>query len=349
VNAANPRQQRPARGASRRPRARFALAALLALALAGAVAACGASTSANGGKIALVAYSTPEKAYDALIPAFQKTPEGKGASFTTSFGASGDQSRAVEAGQPADVVEFSLEPDMQRLVDAGIVPADWNQNRYHGFVTDSVVTFIVRKGNPKGIHTWDDLVKPGVEVIVPNPFQSGGARWDIMAAYGAQLNEGKSPAQAQAYLKELFQHVPVQPASANDALSAFTNGKGDVLLDYENDALEAQAAGASVDYVIPDDTIKIENPIATTKDAPQQAKDFVKFLYTPEAQQIFADQGYRPVVPSVFQRNADRFPTPPGLFTIDDLGGWDKVSTEFFDPENGIVAGIERDLGVATQ
>src|SRR5581483_6887398 len=132
--------------------------------------------------------------------------EGKGASFTTSFGASGDQSRAVEAGQPADVVEFSLEPDMQRLVDAGIVPADWNQNRYHGFVTDSVVTFIVRKGNPKGIHTWDDLVKPGVEVIVPNPFQSGGARWDIMAAYGAQLNEGKSPAQAQAYLKELFQH-----------------------------------------------------------------------------------------------------------------------------------------------
>jgi sulfate/thiosulfate transport system substrate-binding protein len=330
---------------------RIAGAAVLVAALAGGVAACGSSSSASGAggsHMSLVAYSTPGPAYtDKLIPAFQQTKEGKGATFSTSFGASGDQSRAVESGQPADVVHFSLLTDMERLVDDGIVPKTWDQNPYHGFVEDSVVTFVVRKGNPKGIHTWDDLVKPGVEVVTPNPFSSGSARWNLMAAYGAELQEGKTPAQAEAFLKELLQHTVVQPASGSDALSTFTSGKGDVLLSYENDAIAAKKAGEEVDYVTPDDTILIQTPIAATKDAPAQASDFVNWLYSPEAQQLWADEGYRPVSKAVFDKNKSKFTDPSDIFTIDSLGGWDKVAAKFFDPTNGIVTGFEQDLGVS--
>jgi sulfate transport system substrate-binding protein len=317
----------------------------LVAALAGGVAACGSS---GGSSVSLVAYSTPGPAYTGkLIPAFKKTSQGKGTSFTTSFGASGDQSRAVEAGQPADVVHFSILTDMERLVDDGIVDKSWDQNSYHGFAEDSVVSFIVRKGNPKGITSWDDLVKPGVEVVTPNPFSSGSARWNLMAAYGAQLQEGKTPAQAQQFLKELLQHTVVQPASGSDALSTFTAGKGDVLLTYESDAIAAKNAGEDIDYLTPSDTILIQTPLAATKDASTAAKDFVKWEYTPEAQQIWADEGYRPVVKSVFDKNKSKFTNPSNIFTIDSLGGWDKIAVQFFDPTKGIVTGFEKDLGVS--
>jgi sulfate/thiosulfate-binding protein len=326
-------------------------AAILAVAIALLAAACGGTSSAanedsGGGKLTLVAYSTPQEAYEAIIPAFQKTAEGNGVEFEQSYGASGEQSRAVEAGLPADVVEFALDSDITRLVDAGLVDSDWSQNEHKGILTDSVVSFVVRKGNPDDIQTWDDLLKPGVEVVTPNPFTSGGARWNIMAAYGAQIKQGKSKEEAVAYLNELFQHVAVQDASARDALQTFIGGKGDVLLSYENEAITAQQKGENVDYVIPDQTILIENPVAVTSDAPQSATDFVKFLYSDEAQKIFGEKGYRPVVKSV----ADQFDykTPSTLFTIQDFGGWGTVKDEFFDPENGIVAKIEMSLGVAT-
>jgi sulfate/thiosulfate transport system substrate-binding protein len=332
----------------RRAVARISVAAALALALGLGVAACGSSSSGSS-TINLVAYSTPETVYDkALIPAFQKTSQGQGASFQTSFGPSGDQSRAVQAGQPADYVHLSTEPDMQALVDAGIVDSSWQDNAYHGIVQDSVVTFVVRKGNPKGIQTWDDLIKPGVEVVTPNVFSSGGAKWNLLAAYGAQLEEGKSPAQALAFLKSLLEHAVAQPGSASDALTTFTSGKGDVLLSYESDAIEAQNAGENVDYVTPDDTILIQTPAATTTDASTQAQDFLKFLWTPKAQQLWAEGGYRPVVKSVLDKNKDKFPTPSGLFTVDKLGGWTKANADFFDPESGSVAKIESDLGVST-
>ncbi len=291
---------------------RIALAAALALVLGVAVAACGSSSSgSSGGQIDLVAYSTPETVYDKdLIPAFQKTSEGDGATFKSSFGPSGDQQRAVIAGQPADYVHLSTGPDMQALVDAGIVDSSWDQNQYHGIVQDSVVVFVVRKGNPKGIKTWDDVVKPGVEVVTPNVFSSGGAKWNLLAAYGAQIEEGKSPEEALAFLKTLLEHAVVQPGSAGDALTAFTSGKGDVLLSYESDAIEAQKAGEDLDYVIPDDTILIETPAATTTDAPTQAQDFLTFLWTPQAQQLWADGGYRPVDKSVLAKNKKEFPTP---------------------------------------
>jgi sulfate/thiosulfate transport system substrate-binding protein len=345
------RRQGGVMGATPSKAGRIALAAALALVLGVAVAACGSSSGSSGGQINLVAYSTPETVYDkSLIPAFQKTSEGDGATFKSSFGPSGDQQRAVIAGQPADYVHLSTGPDMQALVDAGIVDSNWDQNTYHGIVQDSVVTFVVRKGNPKGIKTWDDVVKPGVEVVTPNVFSSGGAKWNLLAAYGAQIEEGKSPTEALAFLKTLLEHAVVQPGSAGDALTAFTSGKGDVLLSYESDAIEAQKAGEDLDYVIPDDTILIETPAATTTDAPTQAQDFLKFLWTPPAQQLWADGGYRPVDKSVLAKNKDKFPTPPGLFTVNDpsIGGWEKANTEFFDPENGSVAKIESDLGVST-
>src|SRR5688572_8518968 len=205
------------------------LAPLLALAAMAALAACGGSSSAadsdgGGAKLTLVAYSTPEEAFRELIPAFNKTPEGKGVSFDQSYASSGEQSRAVEGGLPADVVDFSLEPDMTRLVEAGLVDEDWNQNEHDGFVTDSVVVFMVRKGNPENIRTWDDLIRDGIEVIEPNPFTSGGAKWNIMAAYGAQLELGKSEDEAKDYLAQLFDHVPVRDKRARASLQTVSSG-----------------------------------------------------------------------------------------------------------------------------
>jgi sulfate/thiosulfate transport system substrate-binding protein len=338
-------------------RTRNLLAVLVLLAALAAVATgCGGSSSAaeeggdgSGGKLTLVAYSTPEEAYKELIPAFNKTPEGKGVSFSQSYAASGEQSRAVEGGLPADVVEFSLEPDMTRLVDADIVDKSWNQNQYKGNVTDSVVVLMVRKGNPKNIKGWDDLVTGKVDVLEPNPFTSGGAKWNIMAAYGAQLEQGKSPQEAEQYIADLFKNVSVLDKSARESLATFSSGKGDVLLGYENEAILAQQNGEDLDYIVPDQTILIENPVAATKTAkdPKLAQNFVDFLYTPEAQKIFVDKGYRPVVKDT--PGADKFPTPKDLFDITKFGGWDKVNTDFFDPEKGIVAKIFQDQGKSTE
>ena len=309
------------------------LAALASLAVLLVASGCGGTSSdaasggdGSGGKLTLVAYSTPEEAYKELIPAFNKTSEGKGVSFSQSYAASGEQSRAVEGGLPADVVEFSLEPDMTRLVDADLVDKGWNQNEYKGMVTNSVVVFMVRKGNPKGIKDWDDLVTGDVEVLEPNPFTSGGAKWNIMAAYGAQLEKGKTPEEAEQYLAELFKNVPVLDKSARESLQTFSSGKGDVLLGYENEAILAQQKGEELDYIVPDQTMLIENPVAATTEAkdPDLAQNFVDFLYTPEAQKIFVGKGYRPVVKDT--PGADKFPTPADLFDITKFGGWDKVN-----------------------
>jgi sulfate/thiosulfate transport system substrate-binding protein len=340
---------------------RNVLIALLVLAAA-AVAGCGgasdekdgnaAAASERGGDkgtLSLVAYSTPQVVYDELIPAFGKTPAGKGIGFKTSFGASGDQARAVEAGQKADVVTFSTEPDMTRLVDAGLVAPDWKSGSNQGLVTTSVVSFVVRKGNPKNIHTWRDLLKPGVEVLTPNPFSSGAAKWNLLAGYGWASKGGKDPNAGLDYVRKLItEHVKVQDKSGREALQNFIGGNGDVLLSYEYEAITANKNGEHLDYVIPDDTIKINIDIATTKDAPSQASSFVDYVLSKPGQQKFAEWGYRPVNEDVLKANKDRFPDPPGLFTIDDLGGWDKVNTDLFDIEGGAIAKIEEDAGVST-
>jgi sulfate transport system substrate-binding protein len=238
---------------------------------------------------------------------------------------------------------------MQRLVDDGLVAPDWNAGPHHGFVSTSVVTFVVRKGNPKNIHTWDDLLKPGVEVLTPNPFSSGSAKWNMLAAIGAKGDRGRNLGAGLAYLKELItKHVKVQDKSGRDALQDFTSGRGDVLLSYENEAITARKKGEKVDYVTPSDTIRIENPVAVTKSAPPAAKAFEEYALSPAGQQAFADWGYRPVDQAVLAKNKSRFPDPSGLFTIEDLGGWDKVNTELFDVDKGKVAKIEEDAGVST-
>jgi sulfate/thiosulfate transport system substrate-binding protein len=324
-------------------------AALLLVALA--LAGCGGSSSeggdGDGAELTLVAYSTPREAYAELTEMFGKTPEGDGVSFSESYGSSGEQSRAVESGLGADVVAFSLAPDLDRLVEAGIVAADWSQDEFDGMVTDSVVVLAVRKGNPENIRGWDDLVREGVEVITPNPFTSGGARWNVMAAYGAKLKTGSSHEEAVEFLRRLFGNVTVQDKSARESLQTFAGGKGDVLIAYENEAILAQEKGQDLDYVIPKQTILIENPVAATKDAPAAARDFLAFLRTPEAQRVFGEDGYRPVVESV-AAELD-FPQPPTLFTIEDVGGWDEVQDRFFDREEGIFADIQRELGESTE
>jgi sulfate/thiosulfate-binding protein len=325
--------------------------ALAALALAVGIAACGGTDSeaggdGSGGSLTLVAYSTPQEAYEEIIPAFNKTPEGEGVSFEQSYGASGDQRNAIISGLDADIAALSLEPDVTALVDEGLVASDWNQDKYDGFVTTSVVAFGVRPGNPKNIDSWDDLVTGDVEIITPNPFTSGGAQWNLMAAYGAQLEQGKSEEEALEFVRQILANTPVQDASARDSLQTFVGGKGDVLLTYENEAIAAQQAGEDIEYVIPDETILIENPVAVTEDSDPKAQAFRDFVFTEEAQRIYQEKGYRPILKQL--HDEERFPTPPGLFEIDRFGGWDKVRAEFFDPEDGSVAQIEEELGVST-
>ena len=257
-----------------------------------------------------------EAANAPIFEAFNETDEGKDVTFKTSYGASGDQSRAVEGGLDADVVHFSLEPDITRLVDAGLVAEDWKDNDTKGIATSSVVSFVVREGNPENIQTWDDLVKPGVEIITPNPASSGSAKWNILAAWAHVTGAGGSDAEAEAFMTKLLDNTIALPGSGREATTAFSEGNGDVLLSYENEAILARANGEPFDYIVPDDTLLIENPAAVTEDAPEAAQSLLDFLTTPEAQAEYAHFGFRPVVdgvdlPEVEGANdpSDPFPT----------------------------------------
>ena len=327
---------------------------LIAAVAAAVLAGCGGSSdstdsaasaadSGGGAKLSLVAYAVPKVGFDKVIPLFQQTPAGKGVSFSQSYGASGDQSRKVAAGLATDVVNFSVEPDVTKLVDQGLVAADWNAGEHKGVAFGSVVTIVTRKGNPKNIKTWDDLLQPGLEVITPNPFSSGSAKWNLLAPYAEKSEGGKNPKAGLAYLGKLIgDHVKVQPKSGREATETFLQGTGDVLLSYENEALFIERGGEDVEHVTPPVTFKIENPVAVTKNAksPAEAKAFVDFLYTPVAQKGLAQAGFRPVDATVAEEFASDFPTPGTLFTIADLGGWSKVNDELFDPDKGTVAKI---------
>ncbi len=332
--------------------------ALVAAILALVVAACGGASDEVGGgdapkaagggtaeatKLALVAYAVPKVGFDKVIPLFTQTAEGEGVSFSQSYGASGDQSRKVESGLPTDVVNFSVEPDVTRLVEAGLVDESWNQNEHKGIPFGSVVTIVTRKGNPKNIKTWDDLLNDGVEVVTPNPFSSGSAKWNLLAPYAEKSNGGQNPEAGLAYLDKLISdHIKVQPKSGREATETFLQGTGDVLLSYENEALFAERNGEDVEHTNPPVTFKIENPVAVLNNSknPDKAKAFVEFLYTPEGQKAWAEAGFRPVDQTVAQEFASDFPEPQKLYTIDDLGGWGKVNDELFEPETGSVAKI---------
>ena len=323
------------------PRIRIALA-LCALALA-------AAASAGAASINLVAYSTPKTVMAKIIQAWQATPDGNGVSFTQSYGASTDQAKAVAAGLPADVVFLSTGDDVNLLVDAGLVDQNWSQQSYKGIAADTVVVFAVRNGNPKHIKGWNDLIRPGVQVVTPNPFSSGSAKWNVMAAYAAQRHLGKTDKQAVAYVQKLFEHVVSQDTSGRNATNTFLAGKGDVLLTYESEALASRAAGQDIQYVIPRQTMLIELPIAVLKNSSDKdaAQKFIRFTKSAAAQDLFAQNGFRPVDPAVLKKYASRYPARPGIFKIDDktIGGWREADKRWFDPNHGLMAGIEKAVG----
>lgn len=325
------------------------VAVLVGTAAAASLAACGSSgsgSSASGKTINIVGYSVLQQANKGVEAAFEKTAAGKGVTFKESYGASGDQSRAVLAGQKADEVHLSLAPDVQKLADAGLVDASWASTPTHGDCSSSIVVIAVRPGNPKNIHTWADLIKPGVKIVTPNPASSGSAKWNLLAAYGSAMGGGE--AAASSYMTSFFKNVVSMPDSGRDATTAFTGGTGDALLSYENEAILARQAGTQLDYVVPDSSLKIENSCAVLKNASPAAKDWLAFQTSKDGQKLYAATGYRPLVDvgalSVKGANdpSNPFPAPAKLLTIDgDFGGWSSANKKFFDPSAGILTKLQ--------
>jgi sulfate transport system substrate-binding protein len=310
---------------------------------ASAAATQPAAADGSGGTINLYAYAVPKPGFDKLIPAFSATPAGKGVTFQQSYGASGDQSRKVAAGAAADFVNFSVEPDVTRLVDAGLVDPAWNSGSTKGIPFGSVVTIVVRKGNPKSIKDWDDLLKPGVNVVTPNPFSSGSAKWNLLAPYAAKSDGGKNAQAGLDYVSALVKdHVTTQPKSGREASDTFLQGTGDALISYENEAIFLEGGGEPVEHVTPPTTFKIENPAAVVKTSSNLtvAKAFNDFIYTKQAQTLLAQAGFRSVDPSVAAEFASSFPMPAKLWTIDDLGGWKTVDKALFAKDTGTIAVI---------
>ncbi|MFD3747193.1 sulfate ABC transporter substrate-binding protein [Nocardia sp. NPDC058633] len=336
---------------ARRRAAAIAVTAVAALALTACAGGASDSTDGSdavadgsGGTINLYAYAVPKPGFDKVTPEFNKTEAGEGVAVRPSYGASGDQSRKVNDGAEADVVNFSVEPDITRLVDAGLVEESWNADATKGIPFGSVVTLVVREGNPKGIKDWDDLLKPGVEVVTPNPFSSGSAKWNLLAPYAAKSDGGKNQQAGLDYLSQLISpdHVRVQPKSGREATETFLQGTGDVLLSYENEAIFSERNGDPIEHINPPTTFKIENPVAVLKNSKNlpKATAFRDFLFTAEGQRAWAQAGFRPVDPKVAAEFAQDFPTPEKLWTIDDLGGWKTVDRELFAQDTGKVAVI---------
>jgi sulfate transport system substrate-binding protein len=339
------------------PRVRAALALVASAAL---LAGCGGAGStgqsdAKGQTINLVGFAVPEAANKAIAAEFNKTLEGKNVTFKTSYGASGDQSRAVEGGLKADYVHFSVGTDVDRLVKAGLVDPSWDKGPNKGIVSTSIVVLGVRKGNPKNIKGWDDLIKPGVEIVTPNPASSGAARWNALAAWGNITQNGGSEADAIEYTDKLFKNVVSLTNSGRDATTSFLGGTGDVLLAYENEAILAAQNGQGFDYVIPETTLKIENPGALLKKHTPAAEPWLKFVTSKAGQKQFALKGFRPIGDETLadvdlkasdikgaQNPKDPFPKVKHLLTLDkDFGGWAGVKDKLFgDGKDGAPVGL---------
>ncbi len=348
----------------RRPRRIIGCLMMTAALVASAAACGGGSTDTPGGvdissgsrHINLVAYATPKTGFDKVIPAFRATSVGSDIGFSQSYGASGDQSRKVARGLPTDVVNFSVAPDVTRLVKAGLVAEDWEKQAPNKSVPfGSVVALVVREGNPKNIRSWDDLLRPGIDVVTPNPGSSGSAKWNLLAPYAAKSSGGKDPEAGLAYVRELVRdHVKVLPKSGREATTAFEKGQGDVLISYENEAIMLKRKNPEVsqseriDYVVPSATFRIDNPVAVvdTSDDIAAARDFVAYLFTPEAQRLWASAGFRPVDAAVKEETAQLFPGDISqLWTIDDLGGWKATDKKLFGSDGEITAIYKKEAG----
>jgi len=340
-------------------------AIVVVLALSLLLASCGspATESTEAGrevKLTLAAYTTPREAFQELIPLFQKhwkEQTGQDVVFEESYLGSGAQSRAVVEGFEADIVALSLEADVTRIVEAGLITHDWKDNQHKGMMSTSIVSFAVREGNPEEINDWADLARPGIEILTPNPKTSGGAMWNVLALYGAAKRgfvDGVPPDDddaAAGFLLSILKNVSVMDKGARDSITNFEKGIGDVAITYENEVLVGQQSGQTYELVIPRSTILIENPVSIVDayvdehGTRQAAEAFVEFLFTREAQEIFASYGLRSVYPEVAQSTADRYPPVTDLFTIEYFGGWPKATQDFFS-EGGIytqtVARVQR-------
>lgn len=299
------------------------------------------AASTSGPSLTLVGYAVPKNGWDAIGAAFASSENGDNVTINADYGASGNQSRKVADGAPADIVNFSVEPDVTRLVKAGKVDEAWNQNAYGGVPFGSVVSIVTRPGNPKNIKTWEDLIRPDVQVISPSPLSSGSAKWNLLAPYASVSNGGTDRQAGLDYVTELVKHFPVQPDSGRSASEAFLQGQGDVLLSYENEALLLEGQGQPVEHIVPDQTFRIDNPVAVINSSAnlEQANALNDYLYTADGQKIWAENGFRPVDPAVAADYTDKFPTPQKLYTIDDLGGWSAVDSDLFG-ENGAINAI---------
>jgi sulfate/thiosulfate transport system substrate-binding protein len=328
---------------------------LLALILPVACACAGAAQARQAGTtINLVAYSTPKAVMAKLISRFGHTSAGQGVSFSQSYGPSGSQAKAIAAGQPADLAFLSTGLDVDTVVSAGLVSKNWTSAPNGGIAADSVVAFVVRPGNPKHIHGWKDLIKPGVQVVTPDPFPSGSAKWNVLAAYGAMRKSGMNNKQAIQFVTKLFKNVVSQPSSGSNAANAFFSGQGDVLITYESEAYAAFTAGKQGSLIVPKPTMLIQLPMVALTKAPAAAKAFIKYAHAPKQQRIFAANGYRPVVTSVLKRPdlaswRKKYNTGPTFNIRDKLfGGWLKVNRVWFDLSTGQMVGIERAVGGPT-
>ncbi len=332
---------------------RFPLVALILPVLFGC-ASSAAQARQTGTTVNLVAYSTPKTVMGKLITRFQHQPAGQGVPFSQSYGPSGSQAKAIVAGQPADLAFLSTGLDIDLLADNGIVAKSWTKTPHGGIAANSVVSFIVRPGNPKHIHGWNDLIKPGVQVVTPDPFPSGSAKWNVLAAYGQARKAGMSNKKAIKFVTNLFKHVVSQDSSGSNAAKTFFAGKGDVLITYESEAYAAFAAGQQGKLVVPKPTMLIQLPMVATKDAPGAAKAFIKYIHAPKQQKIFAVNGYRPVVKSVLKSSdlstwRHKYNTGPTFNIRDKLfGGWRKADNVWFDLSNGRMVAIERAVGGPT-
>jgi sulfate/thiosulfate-binding protein len=343
---------------SRRPRARTLRLVAAAVVLASACASTGMGgspgtcTPEESPVITLAAYSNVYDVYGKLISNFQTmwkdSHDGQEVIFQTAFGGSTTQAQNVVNGFPADIVALSLEPDVQMIEDAGLITHDWTLEADAGIVATSVVVFDVRPGNPKNIENWDDLTQPGLEIVTPDPAQSGGARWNIVAAYGAAIRghvpgyAADDPAAAEKLLEGIFANVTVMDKSANDSIKNFESGNGDVAITYEYAVLAAQKAGLPDEAVIPPSTVAIQTPVAVVDTSAEQhcvvdiANAFVEYLHTKEAKDLFSSAGYERSVNLKEAKAGDgeTYTAVEDLFTVDDLGGWDELQNDtVFGPE----------------
>jgi len=306
-----------------------------------------AATTGDEVKLTLGAYTTPREAYAEVIPLFQAywlEQSGQKVTFEESYQGSGAQSRAVAEGFEADIVALSLEADITRIEKAGLITHDWRSESYGGMVSTSVVAFAVREGNPKNIQDWDDLTQPDLEILTPNPKTSGGAMWNILGLYGAAKRghvDGftADDTGAQDFLLAVLQNVSVMDKGARESITNFEKGIGDVAITYENEVLVGQQAGLNYELVLPSSTIRIDNPVAVVDTyvdkhgTREVAEAFVDFLFTKEAQEIFAKHGLRSPDPEVAEATSATYPPIADLFTIDEFGGWNEATPTFFGDE----------------